>query len=121
MRTRRLAIGLLAAALASGCGESISHNGCAVTGNTIVCTGETLDACAVAGCSIADLNCQDPPAGCEIAPGAVLAHYSEKPPNDFYLCASGTCGTWTEANCQVTVTLDAGGSLDYTIRDPGCP
>jgi hypothetical protein len=47
-----------------------------------------------------------------------LAHYAEKPPNDFYLCddSKSTCGTWTEASCQLTVTTYSGGSDN--LHDP---
>jgi hypothetical protein len=123
LRADWLMLGTLAAVLADGCGETPSKTGCTVSGNLIVCVGESFDDCAAAGCSIGDLNCQKPPLGCEIAPATTLAHYAEKPPNDFYLCdeAGSDCGTWTEAGCQVTVTPDSGPPIDYTIQDPTCP
>jgi hypothetical protein len=111
---------LLLAVVAGGCG---SQTGCKVSGKSLVCVGETFNECAVAGCSVADYNCQNPPSGCEIAPGTILAHYSVKPPNNVYVCgdAKSTCGTWTEASCRVTVMPDSGASVDYTIQDSTCP
>jgi hypothetical protein len=116
----------IAAAVAGECGAARdlqSTSACALAGNTITCVGETFDDCALAGCSIADLNnCPNPPAGCQIAPGMILAHYQIKPPNDFYLCgeAQATCGTWTEATCALTL-MNGSGTVDYTIKDPSCP
>ena len=128
---RTMTLVLLAAAAvgaSGGCGGSQAE--CSLAASAITCKGETFDACAVAGCPLSDPNCKIPRSGCQIAPGMVLAHYQEKPPsNDAYLCGDplSTCGTWTEASCQVTVTNylggapDAGVSITYAIHDSTCP
>jgi hypothetical protein len=127
---RTVTLIFLAAAVAgalAGCGGS--QAGCSLAASGITCTGETFDACAAAGCPVGAI-CPVPRSGCQIAPGMVLAHYPEKPPgNDGYLCGYPlqTCGTWTEASCQVTVTNDFGGapdagvSITYAIHDSTCP
>ena len=88
----------------------------------IVCVDETFADCAMAGCPISNEECESPPAGCQVAPDMLLAHYSEKPPgNDVYFCGeTQSCGFWTETGCQVTVTPDSGTSIDYTISDATC-
>jgi hypothetical protein len=129
---RTMTLVLLAAAAAGaigGCGGSQAQTGCSLSASDITCKGETFDACAVAGCPVSDIDCPIPGTGCQIAPGMVLAHYSAKPPNDAYLCGYplSTCGTWSEASCQVTVTNylggapDAGVSITYAIHDSTCP
>jgi hypothetical protein len=125
MRSVRLA--LLAFAATSGLGGCGAPAGCHLTGNGIVCTGETFADCSMAGCFIEDLGCQNPPVGCQVAPDMILAHYSAKPPNDYYFCRftqsfeENTCRTWTETGCEVTVTSNSGTSMDYYISDATCP
>jgi hypothetical protein len=125
--TALVLLAVVAAGATGGCGGS--QAGCSLsTSNVITCTGETFDACTVAGCPVGQV-CTLPPTGCQIAPGMVLAHYAEKPPNDAYLCGYPlqTCGTWSEASCQVTVTNDRGGapdagvSITYALHDSTCP
>jgi hypothetical protein len=120
-------VAIAAAGGGAGCGGA-AQSGCQLWGNVIVCFGETFDDCAAASCSSADLDCSKPPTGCQIAPGTVLAHYAEKPPNDNLLCGEPqtTCGTWSVTGCQVTVTTyaggtDAGGTIAYTVHDSTCP
>jgi hypothetical protein len=127
MRSVRLALVLLPVTIGlvgcGGGGARLAPAGCHLVGNVIACVDETFADCSMAGCSIADLDCEDPPVGCQIAPDMILAHYSEKPPgNDAYLCReTQTCGSWTETGCQVTVVPDSGASIDYTISDVTCP
>ncbi len=126
-RRSALAVALAAASGGAGCGGAARS--CQLWGNVIVCVGETFEECAVAGCSIGDFDCSNPPTGCQIAPGTVLAHYAQKPPNDAFLCGEPqiACGTWseTETGCQVTVTTyagtDADGTIAYTVHDSTCP
>lgn len=109
------------AGLAGGCGQPA---GCSLSGSDINCAGATFDACVAAGCPIGYFNCPNPPVGCRIAPGMVLARYAEKPPNTTYLCGDplAPCGTWTEASCQVTVTTNPyDASTTYTLHDSTCP
>jgi hypothetical protein len=124
MQSVRLALVLLPFTVGcGGGGAELAPAGCHLVGNVIACVDETFADCSMAGCSIADLECEDPPVGCQIAPAMILAHYSEKSPgNDAYLCGeTQTCGSWTETGCQVTVVPDSGASIDYTISDATCP
>jgi hypothetical protein len=96
--------------------------GCHLVGTVIACANETFSDCSNAGCPISNLGCKNPPIGCQIAPDMILASYSEKGPNDVYLCGGQTpCGSWTKTGCQVTVMPDSGTSIDYTINDATCP
>lgn len=116
-----------AAGVSGGC--SGSQAGCSLSASDIMCQGETFDACAIAGCPVGYFNCSNPPSGCRIAPGMVLERFEEKPPNAWYLCGDplSTCGSWSEASCQVTITTYSGGSPDagvtttYAIHDSTCP
>jgi hypothetical protein len=124
----RACLALLAFAATSGlggCGDggsALAVFGCHLVGNVIACANETFADCSNAGCPISNLRCENPPIGCQVAPDMILAHYSEKGPNDVYLCGGQTtCGSWTETGCQVTVMPDSGTSIDYTINDATCP
>jgi hypothetical protein len=112
-----LSVGVL---LTGGCGKDA---GCSLSGSAITCEGETFDECVVVGCSEANLGCQNPPTGCHLAPGMVLERFEQKGAYAFYLCGDPltTCGTWTEAACQVTVTTYSGPAMTYTIHDASCP
>jgi hypothetical protein len=125
MRRGHLVLALAVAGVVASCGGDGPR--CDLSGGVITCVGETFDECANAGCSFADRTC-DPSAGCHISPNIILAHDEEKPPNDSYLCehtstcsSQCSCGTWTEATCQVTVTTDSYQSTVYTVVDPTCP
>ena len=113
---------LLSAAvgLSGGCSQS---PGCSLAANDITCSGETFVACGLDGCPISDLGCSNPGNGCQIAPGMVLEYRQEKDPMAWYLCGDplSMCGTWTEASCQVTVTLTSGATTTYAVHDSTCP
>jgi hypothetical protein len=95
---------------------------CHLVGNVIACANEAFSDCSNAGCPASNLRCENPLVGCQVAPDMILAHYSNKGPNDVYFCGGQTpCGSWTETGCKVTVMRYSGTSIDYTINDATCP